>query len=380
MVLIDKVLGKSMNLSNRGVLKDRVPGKAVNLSNRGVLKDRVPGKAVNLSNRIVLLDKVSEKVENQSNRLVLLDKIPRKAAILSNGLSSNTSMKEKGGCYMNEKELKLILTQFKENNFQRLETIDVGTLTNAILHHIGSTDPVLRDHLIYPSLTNLIINNHYPRPELNRIMKVCLDETHLFYKINEADEDAVFTRAFSSLIIAVLLHVNRQSSFLTDDEIDDIAVKLMEYVNKEVDVRGFVEEKGWAHSIAHIADALDELVNQPEISTARLEEIAQAIIMKMDFEKEHYLFEEDERMVTTMVSLLQKDMNQHYIKEKISEVTSELKQNFIDGNKRHFIRRANFKQFLRSLFLHLEVINKHEELRTYLRQELISINQPYYNI
>ncbi|WP_026908728.1 DUF2785 domain-containing protein [Paucisalibacillus globulus] len=281
---------------------------------------------------------------------------------------------------MNEKELKIILTQFKENNFQSLGTIDVGTLTTSMLHHIGSTDPELRDHLIYPSLTNLIINNHYPRPELNRIMKVCLDEKHLFYKINEADEDAVFTRAFSSLIIAVLLHVNRQNSFLAEEEIDEISVKLMEYVDKEYDVRGFVEEKGWAHSIAHVADTLDELVNQPELSNARLEEIAQTIIKKMYFDKDYFLFEEDERMVTTMVSLLQRGVDQQIVREKINEITSELKQNFIDGNKGHFMQRTNFKQFLRSLLLHLEVINKHEELRTHLKQTLISINQPYYNI
>jgi hypothetical protein len=280
---------------------------------------------------------------------------------------------------VNEKELKLILTRYKDSNFGSVGSVDLGTLTNAMLHHIGSTDPELRDHLIYPSFINLIINSYYSRPELNRIIKVCLDEEHLFYRINEADEDAVFTRAFSSLIIAALLHINRQNSFLTEDEVDEIAVKLIDYVLKEEDVRGYVEEKGWAHSIAHIADALDELVRQPDLSDARLEEIANTIIEKMYFNKGYFLFEEDERMVTAMISLLQRGINEQILYNKIDEITKELEQNFISGTAEHFMQRTNIKQFLRSLLLHLELIDKHEELRAHLKQALKSINQPYYN-
>jgi hypothetical protein len=281
---------------------------------------------------------------------------------------------------MNEKELKLILTHFKNSNYNSLGNVDVGILTNAMLSHIGSTDPELRDHLIYPSFINLIINDYYPRPELNRIMNVCLDENHLFYKIGETDEDAVFTRAFSSLTIAVLLHVNRQNSFLVEEEIDEIAVKLVHYVSKEEDVRGYVEVKGWAHSIAHIADALDELVKQPLLSNARLKEITLTILDKMYFDKGYFLFEEDERMVTTMISILQRGMDLQLIYERVDAISGELKHNFISGNMGHFMQRTNFKQFLRSLLLHLEVINKHEDLRMHLKQVLKSINQPYYNI
>jgi hypothetical protein len=280
---------------------------------------------------------------------------------------------------VNEKELKLILTRYKDSNFGSVGSVDLGTLTNAMLYHIGSTDPELRDHLIYPSFINLIINSYYSRPELNRIIKACLDEKHLFYRINEADEDAVFTRAFSSLIIAVLLHINRQNSFLAEEEVDEIAVKLIDYVRKEEDVRGYVEEKGWAHSIAHIADALDELVRQPELSDTRLEEIANTIIEKMYFEKGYFLFEEDERMVTTMISLLQRGINEQILFDKIDGITNELEKNFISGTAGHFMQRTNIKQFLRSLLLHLEVIDKHEELRVHLKQALKSINQPYYN-
>ena len=41
--------------------------------------------------------------------------------------------------------------------------------------------------------------------------------------------------------------------------------KLISYVNREKDVRGYVREKGWAHCMAHVADAFDELVKNTNL-------------------------------------------------------------------------------------------------------------------
>lgn len=249
-----------------------------------------------------------------------------------------------------------------------------------MLDYIGSTDSELRDSLIYPCFTNLIINGHFPHAELNRILTVCLDDHHLFCKINQQDEDAVFTRSFSSLSLAVLLFVNRQKPFISDEEMDQITNKMIHYVKMEEDVRGFVEGKGWAHSIAHIADALDELVKQPQLKENRLEDIALLILDKMCFDKAYFLFEEDERMVIPLVSLLQKGMNPLFLYEKIDRIVIELQQSYSQHTSKPFIQRTNIKQFLRSLLLHLEVIGKQEEFRDHLKKALIAINQPYYNL
>jgi Protein of unknown function (DUF2785) len=281
---------------------------------------------------------------------------------------------------MNREELKIILSEFKKSDYQSIGAVDLGTLTNAMLTHIGSTDPELRDHLIYPSLANLIINGSYARPQLNQLMKICLDEIHLFYKIGESDEDAVFTRSFSSLIIAVLLHVNVKNAFLSDEEVDGVTVKLLDYLKREEDVRGFVEGKGWAHSIAHIADALDELAKQPQLEEDRLKEIALSIMDKMYVDKDYLLFEEDERMVVPMVTILERGLDQTILYDKIDKTTNELQQNFSGNMRTVYMQRTNIKQFFKSLVLHLDVLDKHENLRNHLKQALKTINQPYYNI
>lgn len=281
---------------------------------------------------------------------------------------------------MNANELKATLNRFNETNFHNHGDVDIRTLTNAMLEHIGSTDPELRDNLIYPSLTNFIINGVYPRYELNRILGVCLDDSHLFYHIDQKSGDGVFTRSFSSLIIAVLLLVNIKQSFITDEEMDDLATKLMDYVNREDDVRGLVEGKGWAHSIAHIADTLDELVKQPQLKESRLREVALVILDKMSFDQDYFLFEEDERMVIPMISLFQRGLERDLMIDWIDRIIIELQQDYAIGGRKHFIKRTNIKQFLRSLLLHLEVLDTQPEIRDHINKALITINQPYYNL
>ena len=46
---------------------------------------------------------------------------------------------------------------------------------------------------------------------------------------------------------------------LSEEQLYSVAEQVLEYVYLEEDVRGYVEGKGWAHSTAHAADALDAL-------------------------------------------------------------------------------------------------------------------------
>lgn len=44
-----------------------------------------------------------------------------------------------------------------------------------MLDEIGNVDPVLRDDLIYGTLSSLIINGYYSDIQLKRYLKICLD-------------------------------------------------------------------------------------------------------------------------------------------------------------------------------------------------------------
>nr|WP_242069344.1 DUF2785 domain-containing protein [Paenibacillus dendritiformis] len=82
----------------------------------------------------------------------------------------------------------------------------------------------------------------------------------MFYRIGSEGDSTVFTRSFSVLPIALILRRHRQKPFLDLAEFQQVKHSLISYVQEEKDLRGYVNEGGWAHSAAHAADALTELV------------------------------------------------------------------------------------------------------------------------
>lgn len=70
----------------------------------------------------------------------------------------------------------------------------------------------------------------------------------------------------------------------------------------ERDVRGYVEVKGWDHSAAHTADALDELVQCICFNKIDLLDVLNSIKAKICIGYYVYVDEESERMVTVVVN------------------------------------------------------------------------------
>ena len=156
-------------------------------------------------------------------------------------------------------------TRLRELNLDDLEqgSIELENLLVEMLKQIGSTDPVLRDELIYQTFCNLVMSDVLRDEQMTAMMTTCLDEEHLFLGIGEEEGDAVFTRSFSVLVVALLVHKDRQAPFLSRDLFERAMESVFRYLQKEKDIRGYVNGKGWAHSIAHGADALDEVIRNP---------------------------------------------------------------------------------------------------------------------
>ena len=118
----------------------------------------------------------------------------------------------------------------------------------------------------------------------------------MLYNIGEKNTDSVFRRSFSILLLPLILITHRSQPFLTAPEIQQIKEKLLYFLGNEKDLRGFVSEKGWAHSIAHAADALDDLAQCSELSKINLAEILEAIRNVICVKDTGYIHGEDERI------------------------------------------------------------------------------------
>ncbi|HPF17257.1 MAG TPA: DUF2785 domain-containing protein [Thermotogota bacterium] len=209
---------------------------------------------------------------------------------------------------MTEQALKERLSALKENNFELENKDEANALTQPMFEFIGSTDPGLRDHLIYVAFYYFIAKyRYYSKENMKKHLKTALDNHHLFYGLGEKNTDTVFTRTFSVLVVALIVEVHNVDHFLSKEEVIDVKNRCVEYYSKEKDHRGFVPGKGWAHSAAHGADLLGGLANSKALNAEDIKDILNGIKNKIVIDEYAFIDLEDERMVTPLINLLKRE-------------------------------------------------------------------------
>lgn len=243
------------------------------------------------------------------------------------------------------------LETIQKNGYTQIQQIDIEQLSLHMLQHIGSANSDLREHLIYESFSHFILNHHLSTAQLEKLLTMSLENNYLLHGISSPNTDSVFTRSYSALLIALILHADRTKTFLKKETIVHITKKLIDYMNLEIDFRGYVPQKGWAHSIAHAADAFHELIHNPKTARECYEEIAHCLINKIFIHATVYYNNEDERIVTPLLSMLSYEFPQ----KQLCNIIGGKMQLLMKYKKRLPIYEycnlcANVKTFLRTLF------------------------------
>lgn len=260
---------------------------------------------------------------------------------------------------MNNEELKFEVNQ-SENR-----------LISSLLKHIGTTDPELRDQLIYSTFIRLIAEDVLSPSILQSILETCLDNNHLFWRVGEIASDSVFTRSFSSLVIAAILENDKNKRFLSKSILIGVLEKIQDYLNSEQDTRGYVEGKGWAHSIAHGADMLTSVVGHP-IFTIEESKVALNSVEKCLFKKGIYTDDEDERLIFVIDALLDKNLAETDLETWMLHIFSELEITF--QNEEYsllfFQRKTNITNFMKTLYFRLGFKNRGSHVRCCIEDNL----------
>jgi hypothetical protein len=265
---------------------------------------------------------------------------------------------------INESDLKKTLTEIKSGE-KSWQDFDMKVIAASMIKHIGSTDGELRDQLIYTCFYRLIIESNQLEPEiLKELLDTSLGEL-LFFGIGEKDTDSVFTRAFTTLLMALILFRDNEDDFLPVDKIHEVKDSLLRYITLEEDTRGYVSDKGWAHSIAHVADTFDELIKSPKVSAKYFPEILTALWKKVLVSDSAYIHNEEERLLIPIMEMLDRGLEVHCLDQLIKQLPDELQTQKIHlENDKYWILVFNIKSFLKSFHFKL---NRNYELQSLQR-------------
>ncbi len=274
---------------------------------------------------------------------------------------------------LNETQLKKKLEAIAQNDF-RLSEDDLSAILPEMMHHIGSTDSQLRDELIYTAFGTWILEHNSLSPtQLRGLLQKVLSDQQMFYNIGEQNGDSIFRRSFSVLLLPLILIAHRSTPFLTSAEISQVKVELLRYLNQEQDLRGFVEDKGWAHGMAHAADVLDDLAQCVELNEADLIEILVAIRAMIAMQDVGYIHGEDERAITAVIAIINRrliseaDFTQ-WIHSFVAPVLA------VQSMPQNLVIRTNVKNFLQSLHFRLKWEKMSDKYEASINQTLSKIS------
>ncbi|HEY7415166.1 MAG TPA: DUF2785 domain-containing protein [Ktedonobacteraceae bacterium] len=241
---------------------------------------------------------------------------------------------------------KVALRSIADNDYTLPEDIDAFECALTLLSNLSSTDEELRDELSYMLLARGVLAKRLLNSEqLEKLLLTVLDENHLFYGIGDKGTDTVFMRSFSNLIIAAILYTDAREPMLAPDLIAQTREALLRYAQSEHDWRGYVAGKGWAHAMAHLADALDECAQHPATTSADREKLLTLLSGLVKIADPLY-HEEDMRLATVVYHIiLGKQVSDSFLVRWLDSCFVER-----DAVVTTWVAATNPRNFLRSLY------------------------------
>ncbi|QFF97771.1 DUF2785 domain-containing protein [Psychrobacillus glaciei] len=246
-----------------------------------------------------------------------------------------------------------------ENILRSIISADSNTVSSEVLNemidNIGSTDPILRDNLIYSAFCTLITGNYLDQQQLEYILNKLLENKSVVLDIDKPITDSVFTRSFTILFYAAIVEYDSTKQIISKDLVRKVIDATHEYMGKESDFRGYVEKKGWAHAPAHGADLLDSIAKHPIASEddalMTLQHITRFLTLAHGYQDD-----EEERLARAFVTLTKYHLNEDFIKTWLIQLKQSLSEKRANskGELQPYYAQLAFKNFLKSSYFLLE--------------------------
>jgi hypothetical protein len=241
------------------------------------------------------------------------------------------------------------LEQVVESGGRLLEGMNEASFVRALLQNLASPDAYMRDKLTYRLLATVIPRNTLSDSDIEGLLRIAVDDAHLFWGIGEVDEDSVFMRSFSVLLIPMIVGSDKKAGRLPAQVVTDVTDAVLRYAAMERDRRGYVPGKGWAHSVAHTADALMACGLHPTTSASQGKKILEGVrlLATVSSPLAHL---EDDRLAFAAFSIIRRGVTPEGDVERWidgfwlpEDEGHDGEETISGGNAEHFLRSLYFR-------------------------------------
>lgn len=250
----------------------------------------------------------------------------------------------------------------------------LADLTAELTVMLGSADPQVRDGVAFPTLATWVSEGVY-----DDLLEGLGDgmTAGLRVGIGEDGTDTVFRRSFSALMLTVCLDravspATTERAGVSHDAVLRWGDRLAGWLVRERDLRGYVPGKGWAHAIAHGADALGMLARSPAVGrlelTVLLDVVADRLLIPTHARLVHG---EDDRMAMATLEIVRRDLVGIDVLEPWVARLAEHAQPALESKDDPYLLTGNVQSYLRALHLQLALSARPPAVRSDLLLVLI---------
>lgn len=261
-------------------------------------------------------------------------------------------------------------------------------ITAELTSMLGSPDPALRDATAYRTMATWIDQGVYDD------LLVGLGDgmaAGLRVGVGERGTDSVFRRSFSALVLAECIGRDTQRPLAPGGKVLQWGDAIATWLLREQDLRGFVPGKGWAHAIAHGADAIGMLAASPHLSTPELTVVLDVIADRVLLRTDQLLTAgEPDRLASATMKVLRRNLVPLSVLEpwiaRVGEragnrASADSSADASANERDPFLEAGNAQAFLRALYLQLALGQRPPEVRSNLLLVVVDVlkaTNPHY--
>lgn len=243
--------------------------------------------------------------------------------------------------------------QVKANGLKVPDDRPLADLTSELTAMLGDADPAVRDGIAYPTLATWVAEGVY-----DDLLEGLGDgmASGLGVGLGEDRTDSVFRRSFSVLVLAECIERDNAAHLVPATTVVRWGDRIAGWFVRERDLRGFVDGSGWAHSVAHGADALatlalSEAMGRLEL-TVLLDVVADRLLLPTDYFLVHG---ETDRLARATMRMLRRDLvGLDVVEPWLARLGQGARAHGL-GDTDPYLVAANVQAYLRSLHLLLAI-------------------------
>ncbi len=177
---------------------------------------------------------------------------------------------------------------------------DINLLIEQLQHCLANTNPEVRDGVAYEAYFTWLRANKVSKEQL----------TSIFNRFtNTLDEkvtlDSGVYLPFVALVYSEIVRVDRVDSYLNEQQRQKAVDTIGNYLATITDYRGFDENVGWRHGVAHASDVILQLALNQEINAAQIKALAASLSKQTNPTTIHfYSYGEPERLARASAYLM----------------------------------------------------------------------------